>query len=183
MLGLTKKRIRSKILLKLQKQKEESRKRKSRIIKEKLFRTHIFHKAKMILFYIAFDGEVNTEEMIKETIKLGKIVTVPVCNKDKIHLRPCILDDKAGLKMGPYGVAEPVSKKRVRLKDLDLVVVPGLAFDKKGNRLGRGKGFYDRFLNRLPKRAISIGLAFNFQILPSIPTATHDVSVSKVLFA
>ncbi|MCX5706588.1 MAG: 5-formyltetrahydrofolate cyclo-ligase, partial [Candidatus Omnitrophica bacterium] len=60
---------------------------------------------------------------------------------------------------------------------------PGLAFDKKGNRLGRGKGYYDRFLKKIPKDTPSIGLAFDLQILPSVPTSSHDVSVSKVLFA
>lgn len=180
---MTKKQIRSKILTQIKKQKEESRKRKSRLITKKLLKIQVFKKAKMVMFYIALDGEVNTAEMIKEARKLGKIVTVPVCRKDKISLRPCILDDTAELKIGPYGVAEPVIEKRVRLKDLDLVVVPGLAFDKKGNRLGRGKGFYDRFLDKLPKRTASVGLAFNFQILPSIPAAIHDVSVDKILFA
>jgi 5-formyltetrahydrofolate cyclo-ligase len=61
--------------------------------------------------------------------------------------------------------------------------VPGLAFDKKGNRLGRGKGCYDRFLKRLPKKIPTIGLAFDFQILPKIPAKTHDISVNKVIFA
>lgn len=85
--------------------------------------------------------------------------------------------------MGPYGVSEPAIKRFINLKDLDLVVVPGLAFDKKGNRLGRGKGCYDFFLKKLSKKTISIGLAFNFQILPTLPTTKRDISVDKVLFA
>lgn len=196
---LTKAQIRSKIIYKLKTQKEDARDRKSRKILDKLLRENEFIKAKRVMFYIAFDGEVNTEAMIKEARKLGKIVTVPVvrqssplalskvevpvCKRNRITLRPCILDDNVGFKKGPYGVCEPSTKRFIRLKDLDLVIVPGVAFDKHGNRLGRGKGCYDRFLNRLPKDTPSIGLAFDFQILPRIPAKTHDISVNRVIFA
>jgi 5-formyltetrahydrofolate cyclo-ligase len=181
--GLTKQQIRSKILFRLRTQKEDTRNRKSKKILEKLLRTGVFKTAKIIMFYIAFDGEVNTEDMIKEAKKLGKIVTVPVCKRNRITIRPCILDDNTGLKKGPYGICEPSTKRFIRLKTLDLVIVPGIAFDKKGNRLGRGKGCYDRFLKRIPKDTPSIGLAFGFQILPTIPAKTHDVSVDRVIFA
>lgn len=180
---MTKQQIRSKIISKLKTQKEDTRDRKSRGILEKLLRQKEFIKAKIVMFYIAFDGEVNTEEMIKEAKKLGKTVTVPVCKRNRITLRPCILDDNAGLKKGLYGVHEPSTKRFIRSKDLDLVIVPGVAFDRKGNRLGRGKGCYDLFLKRLPKDTPAIGLAFDFQILPTIPAKMHDVSVNKVIFA
>ena len=180
---LTKQKIRSTILARLKIQKEEERNRKSRIIKQRLLKTRVFKKAKIVMFYIAFGGEVDTIEMIKEAKKLGKIVTVPVCKGISITLRPCILDESAKLKKGPYGVCEPSSKRFICSRDLDLVIVPGLAFDKKGNRLGRGKGCYDRFLNMLPKEIPSIGLAFDFQILSKVPAKTHDRNVNKVIFA
>ena len=179
---LTKKQIRSKILLRLKTQKEADRERKSKIIKDKLFRTLVFKKAKIVMFYISFDGEVNTQEMIKEAKKIGKTVTVPVCKSDRI-IRPCILQHKAKLKKGLYGICEPAIKRLVNLEDLDLVIAPGVAFDKKGNRLGRGKGCYDRLLKLLPERIPSIGLAFSFQILPAVPAKIHDVRVNKVIFA
>ncbi len=180
---LTKRLLRSKILLRLKRQKEEDRFYKSKAVSKKLLRLKEFKKAKLVMFYIALSGEVNTEEMIKAAKKLGKIVTVPVCTKIGIFMKPCILDGHGALRKGPYGVVEPAVERPARIKDLDLVVVPGLAFDKKGNRLGRGKGYYDRFLSKIPKDTPSIGLAFDCQILPSVPTASHDVSVSKVLFA
>ena len=179
--GLTKKQIRSKILLRLKTQKEEDRDRKSKIIKRKLFRTSVFKKAKIVMFYMSFDGEVNTEEMIKEAHRLGKIVAVPVCKGNRVTLRPCILRNKAKFKKGPYGICEPAVKRYINSEDLDLVIVPGIAFDKKGNRLGRGRGCYDYFLKRLNPYAASIGLAFNFQILPSLPATTTDVSVDRVI--
>ena len=183
MVKLTKEKIRSKILLKLKNQKEEDRDKKSRIIKRKLFATQVFKKAKIVMFYIAFRGEVNTEEMIKEAKKSGKIVTVPLCVKNRIAIKPCMLDGHGKLRKGPYGVLEPAVKSCILLENLDLVIVPGVAFDKKGNRLGRGKGFYDRFLEKLSGDTPSIGLAFDFQILPKLPASAHDVSVKKVLFA
>ena len=180
---LTKAQIRSKILLALKTQKEEDRNRKSSIIRDKLLRNKVFKKAKIVMFYVAFGGEVNTEEMIRKAKKIGKLICVPVCRKDKETMQPAILEDHSKLKKGPYGVLEPVSEALVKPEDLDLVIVPGLAFDRKGNRLGRGKGYYDRFLSKIPKDTPSIGLAYSLQILPAVPVTSHDISVKKVLFA
>jgi len=181
--GLTKKQIRSKILLRLKTHKEEDRERKSKIIKNKLFRTSSFKSAKILMFYLSFGGEVDTKEMIKAATKLGKIVVVPVCEHNRIIIKPSILTHKARLEKGPHGVHEPAVKYIVNKNDLDLVIVPGLAFDKKGNRLGRGKGCYDYFLKQLPKKIPSIGLAYSFQILPGVPATKDDVKVDKVIFA
>ena len=182
LMGLTKKQIRSKILLKLKTQKEADQDRKSKIIKEKLFKLQIFQKAKRAMFYISFDGEVNTQEMIREAQKLGKIIAVPVCTIGRT-IRPCILRYNARLAKGPYGIREPATKRFMNLKDLDLVIVPGIAFDKKGNRLGRGKACYDYFLQKLPKDIPVVGLAFGFQILPFLPTTKTDIGVNRVIFA
>ena len=179
---LTKKLLRSKILLKLKTQKEEDRERKSKIIKEKLFKDPVFKKAQNIMFYIAFGGEVDTKEMILEARKIGKTIAVPVCKTSRI-IEPCLLDGKSKLIKGLHCVREPVIKKTVDLEHLDLIIVPGVAFDKAGNRLGRGMGCYDYFLKRSPGGTPSIGLAFDFQILPSIPTSERDSGVTKVLFA
>lgn len=181
--GLTKAQIRSKILVRLKTQKEEDRSRKSKLITGKLLRNKVFKQAKIVMFYIAFGGEVNTEEMIREAKKIGKLICVPVCRKDNETMQPAILEDHAKLKKGPYGVLEPVAQAQVNPEDLDLVIVPGLAFDKKGNRLGRGKGCYDRFLCTLSDKTSSIGLAFDFQILSSVPTTSYDVNVKNVIFS
>jgi 5-formyltetrahydrofolate cyclo-ligase len=179
---LTKAQIRSKIFLKLKTQKEEDRGRKSRIIKKKLFQSLFFKKAKIVMFYISFGAEVDTREMIKQAKKLGKLIAVPVCGF-KRTIRPCMWDGRQRLEKGHYGIPEPMQKRFCDNKALDLVIVPGVAFDRRGNRLGRGKGYYDKFLGRLPKDTPSIGLAFNFQILPNIPATPTDVSVHRVIFA
>jgi len=181
--GLTKESIRSKILLRLKKHKEEDREKKSSLIKEKLFRTKVFKNAKIVMFFISFGGEVNTQDMINESIKLGKKVAVPVCGKNRL-IKPCILSKKTPFIPGLYGIPEPAIKRFVNLENLDLVIVPGLAFDRKRHRLGRGKGYYDTLLGDLfPHKAVSIGLAFDFQILPSIPFTPQDKKVDKIIFA
>jgi 5-formyltetrahydrofolate cyclo-ligase len=180
---LTKKMMRSTMLTILNNQKEEDRKRKSGKIKKKLLNLKSFQKAKTVMFYIALRGEVDTDEMIRAAIELGKIVTVPVCLADRVTIQPCMLGHATRFRLGPYGVREPVENHPVPPADLDAVIVPGVAFDKKGNRLGRGKGCYDRFLRTLPKEAVSIGVAFDFQVLPSVPTAEHDETVHKLIFA
>jgi len=179
---LTKQDVRSRILLKIKTQKEEDRNRKSCILKNKLFRTLAFKRAKSVMFYIAFGGEVETKEMIEETHNSGKIVAVPVCKTLRV-IRPSIFHHRLVLKKGLHGVKEPKIKRFMNLKDIDLVVVPGVAFDKKGNRLGRGKGCYDYFLKSLSPQTTTIGLAFDFQILPNIPITPQDTRVNKVLFA
>jgi 5-formyltetrahydrofolate cyclo-ligase len=180
---LTKEQIRSKILLKLKTQKEENRDRKSKIIEEKLFRTKVFKKAKMAMFYLSYTGEVQTEGMIKKALQRGKIVVVPVCNRKKKTITPCRIGLNSRFRRGLYGILEPVNKCRIPLRKIDLVIVPAVAFDKRGNRLGRGKGYYDRFLKSVPKDTPRIGLAFDFQILPSLPIKPHDISVDKTIFA
>lgn len=179
---MTKEQIRSRILAKLKTQKEEDRERKSKKVKDKLFKSLVFRRSKRVMFYISFGGEVKTQEMIKEAQNLGKIVTVPVCARNR-RVKPCLLSAEAKLREGIYGTREPAIKKFMKLRDLDLVLVPGVAFDRRGNRLGRGKGYYDRFLKRIPLKAHSIGLAFDFQILPDLPTTATDICVNKVIFA
>lgn len=180
---LTKKSLRSKILLKFKNHKEEDREKKSSLIKEKLFKTKVFKNAKIVMFFISFGGEVNTKDMINEAIKLGKKIAVPVCGKNRL-IKPCMLSKKISLIPGFYGIPEPAIKRFVNLKNLDLVIVPGLAFDRKGHRLGRGKGYYDTLLGEIASyKAVSIGLAFDFQILPSIPLTPQDKKVDKIIFS
>lgn len=181
-IALTKKAIRNKILLRLKTQKEGIRARKSAVIFKKLFRTRAFKKATIIMFYKAFTGEVDTESMIKAAQKLGKIVVVPVCGEHRT-LIPCILKNGVRLLRGPYGIWEPAIKKSVPLRSIDLVIVPGVAFTRSGKRLGRGKGYYDRFLSHVSKHAAIVGLGFDFQVLADLPTNAMDVNVQKVIAA
>ena len=178
---------RSQLLKRLKKQKEVERLRRSFQIQKKLFCSPEFIKAKIILFYLSFDGEVETFRMIDKAISLGKKVAVPVIKMRGRRLAPSLIDGCAyGLEVGPYGIWQP-DPERIRhipLSKIDLIVVPAVAFDLKGNRIGRGLGYYDRFLHSLPQRIPSVGIAFDFQVLDKIPSIEpHDFSVDKVMYS
>lgn len=169
----------------ISKQNEEERKKKSQIIKRLLFKLKEFKKAKLILFYLSFKGEVDTLPMIKEALKKGKKIAVPICDKKTKKIIPCQIQSLQGvLKEGCYGILEPKKFKPIDPEWIDLVIVPGLAFDKDCNRLGRGLGYYDRFLAQIPITASRIGLAFDFQVLKTLPyLESHDMPINRILFA
>lgn len=187
MISQKKKNIRNTILKKLKDHKEEERSKKSSEIKRKLFSLKEFLKARTVLFYLSLDGEVDTVRMIKDCLKQGKRVAVPFIEKQARRIIPSLLEDyDRDLVCGPYGICHPKKDyiRPVPLEDIDLVIVPGVAFDRAGNRLGRGHGYYDRFLSQLPKEVPTIGLAFDFQVLEDFPPLEpHDLSVATVLFA
>ena len=182
----TKNELRERIVGLLKNQKEDERFKKSFIIQKKLFMLREFKDAHVILFYASFDGEVDTLKMIKETQKLGKRIALPKINKRKKIFTPILVESvDEDLQIGPFGIKEPkeTTGNALDINRLDMVVVPGLAFDSFNYRIGRGGGYFDRFLEILPKSIPSVGLAFDFQMVDSIPQRQkHDLPVSYVLF-
>ena len=181
----TKHTIRSALRSRLQKQKEVERLIKSFYIKEKLFDLVEFIKATIILFYLSFDGEVETWRMIEKAISLGKKVAVPFIDRRSKKLIPAMIAD-CGLSLvgGPYGIYEPRHRRIVPTSMIDLIVVPALAFDLSGNRIGRGKGYYDRFLHSLSRPVPTVGLAFDFQVSTRLTCLEpYDFRVDRVLYA
>lgn len=186
MITKDKQSLRKLMLTKLRNQKEEQAERKSLKIKEKLFKLKVFKQAKIVMFYLALKDEVKTRSMIEEAITLGKRVAVPTCDIRHKKILPCLVTglEAKDFKRGAHCINEPRRKKPVAPEEIDLCVVPGVAFDTQGNRLGRGLGYYDRFLSALPPDTPKIGLAFRLQVLKYLPPASpHDISVDKVLFA
>lgn len=187
MITTSKSEIRKEIREKLNKQSATQRLRKSRLIKQKLFELAEFKRAEYVLFYIATDKEVETRFMITEAKKFGKKIVVPMVLKGekKRMIASLITDLKTETSLGPYGILQPKKqyKRQVPRERIDLVVVPGLAFDKQGHRLGRGGGYYDKFLATLPALIPRIGLAFDFQVIKSLPFFSHDISVTRVISA
>lgn len=175
--------IRTRILKLLRNQKEEDRFKKNLVILRKFFAIQEVKAAKTILFYAAFDGEVETAAMIKRAHIKGKNVAVPTILKEKKMIIPTLISKLEELEIGPYGIKHPKHNpsRLIKAEDLDLVVVPGVAFDKKCHRLGRGAGYYDRFLASLPKDVPTVGLAFDFQIVDVLPHQDHDMPVSRVI--
>ena len=158
--------------------------KKSLIIKEKLFALSQFQKAKIVLFYISFNKEVDTHDAIGQLLMVkNKKILVPLVDKDNPLLQVSILDNFNDLKKGSFSILEPKKSKMKKFdtKKIDMVIVPGIAFDKKGHRVGYGHGYYDRFLKTLPKNTIKVGLAFDFQIVEKIPHEKHDVSMDLIV--
>ena len=180
----TKQELRKAILESILKQKEDESSFKSRVIREKFLALPVFRKAKTILFYASIKGEVDTFAMIKEALALGKKVLLPVVKKEEERIVPVALTSLNGLTRGAYGIPEPAVSGATEeaLNKIDLVVVPGVAFDRKNNRLGRGAGYYDRFLSELPATTPRIGLAFDVQIVDVLPgLESHDQPVTQVI--
>ena len=167
----------------LKEQNKQECERKSRMIAEQFWQLPAIGKARSILFYASMPGEVDTLAMIEKAIFLGKRVALPIVEKNKGKLIPTVILSMEDVHKGTYGIAEPHSDpdKALALKDIDAVIVPGLAFDRCNNRLGRGAGYYDRFLSTLPKTVTTVGLAFDFQLTESLPTEAHDVRLQQII--
>lgn len=174
------------MLRQLKQQEEDERRQRSEAIRRKVCRLAAFRRAKTICCYVALPYEVQTRRLIEEMLTKGKRVVVPVTRPrtKRLDLSEVRRPD-AELVRGPLGVWEPARSARrpVPVEALDLVLVPGVAFDRRGRRLGHGHGYFDRFLARLPKTTPTVGLAFRFQILDRLPVASHDHAVRTILAA
>ena len=182
---VTKKDLRKRLLRQLRQQPQETCRAKSLRITRRLRRLRLYRKAQVILCYAAFDGEVETGRILSQALADGKRVAVPVMRRGSKRIFPTeILDHRRDLKTaGHLGIPQPKRRvlRRVPLGKLELVVVPGVAFDRHGGRLGRGGGYFDRFLSRLPASVPCVGLAFQFQVVKNLPVESHDRPVSKVV--
>ena len=183
---MDKEALRKRMKQKLKTQKQLERRNKSRIIQRKLFSQIEFLESKCPMLYVSKGTkEVETGLIIKKALNMRKRVFLPVVLVRERKIKPVVFKDvEDGLRRGPYGIYEPKESKRtmpIKVKDIDLVIVPGLAFDRKNNRLGHGKGYYDSFLKRLHSDTPKIGIGFRFQLLKKIPATKNDISLTKVI--
>ncbi|HSQ88593.1 5-formyltetrahydrofolate cyclo-ligase [Romboutsia sp.] len=179
-----KKQFRKKVISDRKNQSPEFIAKNSSIITEKLLSLDCIRNAKSIMLYLDFNNEVQTDELINKLICLKKVVSSPITLKDERRLIPSqITNLKNGIKIGAYGIREPKDEcsPEIDVLDLDVVIVPAVAYDEKCYRLGYGGGFYDRFLNRLREDAITIGIAFDLQIFHSVPKEDHDAQLDYIV--
>ncbi len=155
---------------------------KSKRIEQLLTKQRAYHQSSTILFYVSFDNEVRTHDLIKQALQGGKTVLVPISDIKTKTLKAAHITSWTDLEAGAYGILEPRKEKRniVPIETIELILVPGVAFDVKGNRIGYGKGYYDWLLTKLPI-AHSIGLAFSFQIVQEIPIELNDKAVQTII--
>jgi 5-formyltetrahydrofolate cyclo-ligase len=184
--GMTKDQLRAGMMKRLASQREDVRARKSQAIARKVLRLEAFREAAVVCCYVALPYEVQTWWMIEAMLERGKRIGVPIVRKGTRRLGISeVRDPAAELVPGAFGVCEPApwARRPLPLQALDLVLVPGVVFDRRGYRLGHGYGYFDRFLARLPKRTMTVGLAFRFQLLDRLPTTLHDHAVHTVVTA
>lgn len=142
-----------------------------------------FSAAKRILFYASFRSEVDTIDLIKLSLHLGKIAVLPrVCRKENI-LRLYEIKSINELASGYMWILEPpVDETKLRkMSDIDLVIIPGAAFDTQGNRLGYGAAYYDKLLATMENKIPIVAPAYEEQIVEKIPAEPHDIRVDKII--
>ena len=173
-----KKELRQQLLKRLLSLAESEIKRRSKNVEEKLSNLPIYKQAKTIMVYCPLKGEVDILGMIKKDMATKRFC-FPVMDVKANDLRTFEVKDLDNdFILGPYNVREPdtTKTKELGVGEIDIVIVPGLAFDRHRNRLGRGAGFYDRFISRTAPSTKKIGIAFEFQILDNLPV---DLSLDQ----
>lgn len=141
--------------------------------------------AKTVMFYVDVRSEVRTRHYLPTALTHGKRIVVPYCVNNELEL--FLLENMDELAVGMYKILEPKQElralpaKRVGAQDLDLVMVPGVAFDRRGARMGHGFGYYDKLLQHARPDAPLVALAFECQLFEEIPTAAHDIFMDKLI--
>ena len=151
---------------------------KSEKIEDALLNLDQYSKSKTIMFFVSFNSEVYTHDMIRKALKTKTAIIPKVLHKE---IEPSLIIDFDNLiPSGKFGILEPIEIMKIAYKNIDLVLVPGIAFDREGHRIGYGFGYYDKFLTKVPK-AVKIGLCFDFQVVDKIPREEHDVPVDFIV--
>ena len=169
--------IRTEFAKVLSRMPDDERIQKTKAIEDRLFEFANFLEANIALLYINRENEVATEEIIKRSFEYNKIVVLPAFDMQTHGMQLMKIDaSKIGLRPGPRGILEPDSSrcKNVPIDRIDIAIVPGIAFDEKGARIGAGFGFYDRLIPNLPITTRKVSLAFEEQILQQVPMEHHD---------
>lgn len=182
-----KKVLRKEILAKRKIISQKEKAEMDTIIECRFYETKYYKEAEKIFIYISFDSEINTKSMISRAIADGKKVYVPR-TEYKTKLMEAIeiksLDNL--IEEEKYGILEPsIEEPAIDPNELDLIVVPGVAFDRNGGRMGYGAGYYDRYFKRIDnsntKRITKLVLAYDFQILNKVPMNKQDVPIDFII--
>lgn len=174
-IALDKHQIRKQIRYKKDQISEKDKQIQATAVFEKIEKLEEFQNAKNILVYWSMPDELSTHNFVIKWSR-KKQMLLPVVKDDEMLIKP--FSSKDELKQGSLGIWEPDVQKEF-LHAIDLVIVPGMAFDKNKSRLGRGKGYYDKYF--VNKNIVKIGVGFDFQLLEKIPTATFDIKMDKVI--
>ncbi|HII53459.1 5-formyltetrahydrofolate cyclo-ligase [Candidatus Micrarchaeota archaeon CG08_land_8_20_14_0_20_49_17] len=156
---------------------------KSEQVRVQLFSMPVFKRAKTVMFYASTKGEVHTPPMIVDAMNSGKTVLLPKMDGERslTKILACKVSDFEELVPNKFGIPEPRGAS-VPIELIDVIIVPGLAFDEKCSRIGRGHGYFDKFLALADKKSTRfIALAFELQLFSQIPSEPHDVPMHAVV--
>lgn len=162
----------------------EDRQKKQETIEERLFGFANFMEAKVVLLYIAKESEVNTLEIIDRSLARGKVVVLPVFNRESSKtILYKVENSKTDFIDGPDGcrVPDPSKCKTVPINHIDIAIVPGQAFDEKGGRIGIGDKFYDKFVQKLPITTRKVAIAFEEQVISQVPTDSRNKHIDIIV--
>ena len=157
---------------------------KTTAIQKRLFEFANFLESKIALLYVSRDLEVPTDSIIKKSYTYNKIVVLPAFDPESFKMTLMKVDAaEQELIPGPRGILEPDASKCkvVPMDRIDIAIIPGLAFDEKGGRIGSGTGYYDRLIPRLAITTRKVALTFEEQIVPQIPMESHDKHVDIII--
>ncbi len=148
-----------------------------------LRKNNFLNSSSHVMVYLDFKHEVKTDAIIKYFLERSKKVYIPICIPETHELCISRITSLEELQSGHFGIREPMLQ-HIRLSDsslIDLVLVPGVAFDKVGNRAGFGAGYYDRFMKRLKPEAVKAALSYSFQVVDLVPSDEYDIPVDYIV--
>ena len=177
---MDKKELRRQISKRKREMTESEIENASRVLAEKFVNSQVYRDAKTIYGYMPYNQEVRTIPMMEQALRDGKRVAVPKVYGDTMKF--IYMDDLSQVEEGYYNIPEPIADGPVAEDPTALVLMPGLAFDETGNRMGYGGGFYDKFLAQEPDHP-TVALCYAFQMVDHIPTEEYDIPVDCVLWA
>ena len=148
-------------------------------IKDTILELECIKNARLVMVYLSAFKEPDTFALISALLDAEKEICVPVTNVDTFTITPSRLISLDNLIKGAYGIYEPKEKISVPVSQIDVAFIPGIAFTSSGDRLGFGKGYYDRFLEDF--KDVKIGIGYDFQITDKIPTGEHDIKMDMIV--
>lgn len=182
-----KKLLRKEILANRKNIEQKEKEKMDKFIEDKFYQSKYYKESQKIFIYISFDSEINTLSIINKAMKDGKKIYVPRTEyitklMDAVEIKS--LEDL--VKEDRYGILEPsIEKPAIDPNELDLIVVPGVAFDRNGGRMGYGAGYYDRYFKKINndniKRITKLALSYDFQVLEEVPMDENDVRIDFIL--
>lgn len=157
----------------------------SKLILARVMALPEYNAAKTVMFYVDVRSEVRTRQALPLALESGKRIIIPYCVDGELELFH--LESMDELELGMYRILEPkaelrtVAAKKIDVEELDVILVPGVAFDRRGGRTGHGKGYYDKLLEHRRPDTPLVALAFECQMFPEIPMDDHDIYMDKVV--